>query len=75
MHEYNLAVFDLKKGFPNAQKIKTLLIVKPTQAFTDLDKLKLDQYVMGAVILFGPLINYMLNMIVCKNQRVLYCIR
>lgn len=47
MHQYNLAVFDLKKGFPDAQKIKTLLIVKPTQAFTDLDKLKLDQYVMG----------------------------
>jgi gliding-associated putative ABC transporter substrate-binding component GldG len=47
MHQYNLAVFDLKKGFPDAQKIKTLIIVKPTQAFTDLDKLKLDQYVMG----------------------------
>jgi len=47
MHSYNLAVFDLKKGFPNPQKIKTLLIVKPTQAFTELDKLKLDQYVMG----------------------------
>jgi len=44
MHQYNLAVFDLKKGFPDAQKIKTLLIVKPTQAFTDLDKVKLDQY-------------------------------
>jgi ABC-2 type transport system permease protein len=47
MHNYNLAVFDLKKGFPNPQKIKTLLIVKPTQAFTELDKLKLDQFVMG----------------------------
>jgi len=47
MHSYNLAVFDLKKGFPNPQKIKTLLIVKPTQAFTELDKLKLDQYIMG----------------------------
>ena len=47
MHSYNLAVFDLKKGFPNPQKIKTLLIVKPTQAFTELDKLKLDQFVMG----------------------------
>jgi len=47
MHSYNLAVFDLKKGFPNPQKIKTLLIVKPTQSFTELDKLKLDQYIMG----------------------------
>jgi gliding-associated putative ABC transporter substrate-binding component GldG len=47
MHNYNLAVFDLKKGFPNPQKIKTLLIVKPSQPFTEMDKLKLDQYIMG----------------------------
>ena len=47
MQDYNVAVFDLKKGFPNPQKIKTLIIVKPTQPFTDLDKLKLDQYVMA----------------------------
>lgn len=47
MHGYNLAVFDLKKGFPNPQKIKTLIIVKPSQPFTEMDKLKLDQYVMG----------------------------
>ena len=47
MHDYNLAVFDLKKGFPNAKKIKTLIIVKPSQPFTEMDKLKLDQYVMA----------------------------
>lgn len=46
-NQYRLSVFDLKKGFPDAAKIKTLVIVKPTQAFTDLDKLKLDQYVMS----------------------------
>ena len=46
-NQYHLTVFDLKKGYPDARKIKTLLIVKPTQPFTDADKLKLDQYVMG----------------------------
>ena len=46
-NQYRLSVFDLKKGFPDATKIKTLVIVKPTKAFTDLDKLKLDQYVMS----------------------------
>jgi len=46
-HQYNLVVFDLEKGYPNAKKIKTLLIIKPTKPFTDLDKLKLDQYVMS----------------------------
>ncbi len=46
-NQYRLSVFDLKKGFPDATKIKTLVIVKPTKTFTDLDKLKLDQYVMS----------------------------
>ncbi|MFM2439223.1 MAG: hypothetical protein RLZ16_220 [Bacteroidota bacterium] len=46
-NQYDLTVFDLKKGYPDAKKIKTLLIVKPTLPFTDLDKLKLDQYVMN----------------------------
>ena len=45
--QYDLSVFDLSKGFPDATKIKTLLIVKPTTPFSDLDKLKIDQYVMG----------------------------
>ena len=44
---YDLSVFDLSSGFPDATKIKTLLIVKPTMPFSDLDKLKIDQYVMG----------------------------
>ena len=46
-HQYNLVVFDLKKGYPDAKKIKTLLIIKPTIAFSELDKIKLDQYVMS----------------------------
>ena len=46
-NQYHLSVFDLKQGYPDAKKIKTLLIVKPTQPFTDKDKLKLDQYVMS----------------------------
>ncbi len=45
--QYDLSVFDLSKGFPDATKIKTLLIVKPTTPFSDLDILKIDQYVMG----------------------------
>ena len=46
-HQYNLVVFDLKKGYPDASKIKTLLIVKPTMPFSELDQLKIDQYVMN----------------------------
>ncbi len=53
-NEYRLAVFDLKKGYPNPDQINALLIVKPTQPFTDEDKLKIDQYVMhgGKVLWF-----------------------
>ena len=53
-NEYRLGVFDLKRGYPNPDEINALLIVKPTQAFTDEDKLKIDQYVMhgGKVLWF-----------------------
>jgi gliding-associated putative ABC transporter substrate-binding component GldG len=46
-NQYNLGVFDLKKGFPDASKINTLLIVKPTQRFSELDQLKIDQFVLA----------------------------
>lgn len=46
-NEYRLAVFDLKKGYPDPGMIDALMIVKPTMPFTDEDKLKLDQYVMN----------------------------
>ena len=51
-NQYRLAVFDLKKGFPDASMIDAMLIVKPTKVFTEEDKLKVDQYIMhgGKVI-------------------------
>ena len=53
-YDYRLAVFNLKVAYPNPQQIDALLIVKPTQPFTDEDKLKIDQYIMhgGKVIWF-----------------------
>ncbi|MBV9988204.1 MAG: gliding motility-associated ABC transporter substrate-binding protein GldG [Chitinophagaceae bacterium] len=45
-NEYRLAVFDLKKGYPDASQINALMIVKPKQVFTEEDKLKIDQYIM-----------------------------
>lgn len=46
-NEYRLAVFDLKKAYPDPAMIDALMIVKPTLPFTDEDKLKLDQYIMN----------------------------
>lgn len=53
-NDYRLAVFDLKQGYPKADQIDALLVVKPTQPFSEEDKLKLDQYVMqgGKIIWF-----------------------
>ena len=45
-NDYRIAIFNLKQGYPDAAQIDALLIVKPTQPFTDEDKLKLDQFVM-----------------------------
>jgi ABC-2 type transport system permease protein len=46
-NEYRLAVFDLKQGYPDPTMIDAMIIVKPTQTFSEEDKLKLDQYVMN----------------------------
>jgi gliding-associated putative ABC transporter substrate-binding component GldG len=46
-NQYNLGVFDLQKGFPDPSKINTLLIVKPSQRFSELDQLKIDQFIVG----------------------------
>ncbi len=53
-NEYRLAVFDLKNAYPDPTLIDALMIVKPTQPFTEEDKLKLDQFVMngGHIIWF-----------------------
>jgi ABC-2 type transport system permease protein len=46
-NDYQLGVFNLKAGWPNPKQIEALLLIKPTESFSDLDKLKLDQYVMN----------------------------
>lgn len=53
-NDYRLGVFNLKLAYPDASLIQTLIIVKPTQVFTEEDQLKLDQYVMngGHIIWF-----------------------
>ena len=53
-NDYRLGVFDLKHAYPDAAVIQTLIIVKPTQPFSEEEQLKLDQYVMngGNIIWF-----------------------
>ncbi|MBN8837373.1 MAG: gliding motility-associated ABC transporter substrate-binding protein GldG [Sphingobacteriia bacterium] len=51
-NNFRFGVIDLNKNILNADTIKTLLIVKPSLAFTDQEKIKIDQYIMqgGKVI-------------------------
>lgn len=52
--DYRLGIFNLKQAYPDASIIQTLIIVKPTQIFSQEDLLKLDQYIMngGNIIWF-----------------------
>ncbi len=43
---YRFGVMDLNSGILNADTIKALLIVKPLTAFTEQEKIKIDQYIM-----------------------------
>jgi len=49
---YRFGVMDLNTGILNADTIKALMIVKPSIAFTEQEKIKIDQYIMqgGKVI-------------------------
>ncbi|MDQ6813483.1 MAG: gliding motility-associated ABC transporter substrate-binding protein GldG [Bacteroidota bacterium] len=51
---YRFGVIDVRSGRLDADTINALLIVKPSEAFTEAEKLKIDQYVLhgGNVIWF-----------------------
>ncbi len=53
-NNYRFGVIDIKTGRLDPDTINALLIVKPSQSFTEIEKLKIDQYVMqgGKVIWF-----------------------
>ena len=51
--KYRFFLYDLKKQAAISDSVKALIIDKPTEKFTDEDKLKIDQYVMrGGRVMF-----------------------
>lgn len=44
---YNLGVLDMKSGHLDPATINALIVVKPANAFSDVEKLKIDQYIMN----------------------------
>ncbi len=70
--EYDFKPIDLNQIPRIPDLVQVLMIVKPTQAFTDLEKLKIDQFVMrgGKVILFIDKLNAELDSLQTKRGEV-----
>ena len=68
--DYNLYTFNLTASKFLPAEIKVLIIVKPTMAFLDEEKLKLDQYVMngGKLLVFADRLNAEMDSLQIKNE-------
>jgi ABC-2 type transport system permease protein len=70
--DYKLFTFDLKAPKFLPAEMKALIIVKPTNSFTDEEKLKIDQYVIngGKLILFGDRLSAEMDSMQTKRGEV-----
>ena len=72
--DYNLFTFNLNTQPVIPDTFKLLMIVKPTQPFTDIEKLRIDQFVMngGKLLLFMDKLNAEMDSLRIKNEVVAY---
>ena len=72
--DYSLSIFNLDKQPFIPKEFKVLVIVKPTQPFSEEEKFKLDQYVMngGKILLFIDRLNAEMDSLQIKNEVVAY---
>lgn len=72
--DYKLSLFDINRQPFVPKEFKVLVIVKPTQPFTELAKFKLDQYVMngGKILMFIDRLNAEMDSLQIKNEVVAY---
>jgi ABC-2 type transport system permease protein len=70
--DYKLFTFDLNAPRFLPAEMKALVIVKPTNSFTDEEKLKLDQYVIngGKLLLFGDRLSAEMDSMQTKKGEV-----
>ena len=71
---YNLSLVDIQKQPFIAPEFKALIVLKPKEAFSDLEKLKLDQYVMngGKLLFFIDRLNAEMDSLQIKNEVIAY---
>ena len=74
LKEYSLKTFNLKTQPAIPDTFKLLMIVKPTQPFSDEEKLKIDQFVMngGKVLFFMDKLEAEMDSLRIKNEVVAY---
>jgi len=74
LKDYNLKTLNLNTQPVIPDTFKLLIIVKPTQKFTDEEKLKIDQYVMrgGKLFLFVDKLEAEMDSLRLKNEVVAY---
>jgi ABC-2 type transport system permease protein len=72
--DYNLQQFNLAMLPVIPDTFKLLMLVKPTEKFTDEEKLKLDQFVMrgGKVLMFIDRLNAEMDSLRIKNEVIAY---
>ena len=72
--KYSLFTIDIKKEPIIPDTFKLLMIVKPTMAFSEEEKIKIDQYIMhgGKVIWFLDRLNAEMDSLQLKNQVIAY---
>ncbi|MGC4101729.1 gliding motility-associated ABC transporter substrate-binding protein GldG [Ferruginibacter sp.] len=72
LKDYNLRVLDLNVHPLNPDTFKLLVMVKPTQKFTEIEKLKIDQFVMGGgkLLLFIDKLEAELDSLKTTNNEV-----
>lgn len=72
--DYDLSLFNINTKPFIPREFKVLVIVKPTQPFTEEAKFKLDQYVMngGKILMFIDRLNAEMDSLQIKNEVVAY---
>ena len=73
-NDYNLKVLNLNTLPVIEDTFKLLLIVKPTQPFTEIEKLHIDQFVMrgGKLLMFVDKLNAEMDSLRIKNEVIAY---
>lgn len=72
--DYSLSLININKQPFIPKEFKVLVMVKPTQPFTEEAKMKLDQYVMngGKILLFTDRLNAEMDSLQIKNEVIAY---